>query len=78
MALATGQRGEVVITVSPEDTAAALGSGDVPVLGTPRLLLRLDFRQRPRRQRGLRFSRNDCMPSRASGVWLVPAMTSMA
>ena len=34
--------------------------------------------QRPRRQRGLRFSRNDRMPSRASGSWLVAAMTSMA
>jgi predicted thioesterase len=38
MTLATGKRGEVAITVSAEDTAAALGSGEVPVLGTPRLL----------------------------------------
>ncbi len=34
--------------------------------------------QRPRRQRGLRFSRNALMPSRASGSWLVAAMTSTA
>jgi len=34
--------------------------------------------QRPRRQRGLRFSRNAFMPSRASGSWLVAAMTSTA
>ena len=38
MALTTGRRGEVAITVGGADTAAALGSGDVPVLGTPRLL----------------------------------------
>ncbi len=35
-------------------------------------------RYRPRRQRGLRFSRNDLIPSRASGSWLVAAMTSTA
>jgi len=34
--------------------------------------------QRPRRQRGLRFSRKAFMPSRASGSWLVAAMTSTA
>ena len=28
----------LTFTVSAEDTAAALGSGDLPVLGTPRLL----------------------------------------
>ena len=38
VALTTGRRGEVAITVGGADTAAALGSGDVPVLGTPRLL----------------------------------------
>ncbi len=28
----------LTFTVTPNDTAAALGSGDLPVLGTPRLL----------------------------------------
>ena len=31
-------RAEITVVVGPEDTAAALGSGEVPVLGTPRLL----------------------------------------
>ena len=33
-----GQRAEIAVVVGAADTAAALGSGDVPVLGTPRLL----------------------------------------
>lgn len=33
-----GRRGKVELHVSDEDTAVALGSGDVPVLGTPRVL----------------------------------------
>ncbi|MDA2803691.1 thioesterase family protein [Nocardiopsis suaedae] len=33
-----GARGHVETTVGPDDTAASLGSGDVPVLGTPRVL----------------------------------------
>ncbi len=33
---------------------------------------------RPRRHRGLRFSRNACVHSRASGSWLVAAITSIA
>lgn len=33
-----GARGEVRLVVSEADTALAWGSGDVPVLGTPRLL----------------------------------------
>ncbi|MFA1542302.1 thioesterase family protein [Actinomadura monticuli] len=33
-----GLRGQVSAVVGDADTAAALGSGDVPVLGTPRLL----------------------------------------
>jgi len=37
-ALAPGLRGTAKFTVQPADTAEALGSGDVPVLGTPRLL----------------------------------------
>jgi fluoroacetyl-CoA thioesterase len=36
--LAVGLRGSVRVVVGDSDTAAALGSGDVPVLGTPRLL----------------------------------------
>src|SRR5580700_9301400 len=38
MALAPGLRSVVRIVVAGTDTAVALGSGDVPVLGTPRLL----------------------------------------
>ena len=38
MALAPGLRSSVRIVVADSDTAMALGSGDVPVLGTPRLL----------------------------------------
>jgi fluoroacetyl-CoA thioesterase len=33
-----GLRAEITEVVGAADTAAALGSGDVPVLGTPRLL----------------------------------------
>jgi fluoroacetyl-CoA thioesterase len=38
MALAPGLLSRVQIVVAHADTAVALGSGDVPVLGTPRLL----------------------------------------
>jgi predicted thioesterase len=38
MALAPGLLSFVEITVGDTDTAIAMGSGDVPVLGTPRLL----------------------------------------
>ncbi len=38
MALAPGLLSYVQITVADTDTAIAMGSGDVPVLGTPRLL----------------------------------------
>jgi SAM-dependent methyltransferase len=38
----------------------------------------LPLAHRPRRQRGLRFSRNAAMPSWASGSWLVAAITSTA
>jgi fluoroacetyl-CoA thioesterase len=38
MALTPGLRAEVHVVVAEEDTATALGSGDVPVLATPRLL----------------------------------------
>ncbi len=34
----TGQQATLGFTVMHADTAAALGSGDLPVLGTPRLL----------------------------------------
>ena len=34
----TGQHATLEHTVTDEDTAAALGSGDLPVLATPRLL----------------------------------------
>ncbi|MEW2358139.1 hotdog domain-containing protein [Spirillospora sp. NPDC029432] len=33
-----GDLGEVELVVGPEDTAERVGSGDLPVLGTPRLL----------------------------------------
>jgi fluoroacetyl-CoA thioesterase len=36
--LITGLRASVTAEVTEADTAVALGSGDVPVLGTPRLL----------------------------------------
>lgn len=36
--LAPGLRGAAQLTVQPGDTAEALGSGDVAVLGTPRLV----------------------------------------
>ena len=38
MPLAAGLRASVRVVVGESDTAPALGSGDVPVLGTPRLL----------------------------------------
>jgi fluoroacetyl-CoA thioesterase len=38
MTLAPGLRSAVRIVVADADTAVAMGSGDVPVLGTPRLL----------------------------------------
>lgn len=36
--ISTGQQATVTHTVGETDTAAALGSGNLPVLGTPRLL----------------------------------------
>ena len=38
MGPAAGQRADITVVVGQADTATALGSGDVPVLGTPRLL----------------------------------------
>ncbi|WP_230884025.1 thioesterase family protein [Planomonospora sp. ID82291] len=38
MTLAPGLRSRLLIMVEREDTALQIGSGDVPVLGTPRLL----------------------------------------
>lgn len=38
MELRKGLRAELSVVVEEADTAARLGSGDVPVLGTPRLL----------------------------------------
>lgn len=38
MALEAGLHATVTATVGDQDTAIALGSGDVPVLGTPRVL----------------------------------------
>ncbi len=38
MELTIGRQAEVTVKTGPRDTAAALGSGDVPVLATPRLL----------------------------------------
>ncbi|NUT40128.1 MAG: thioesterase family protein [Thermoactinospora sp.] len=39
MTLAPGLRSSMLIMVEREDTAQKLGSGDVPVLATPRLVL---------------------------------------
>jgi fluoroacetyl-CoA thioesterase len=36
--LSAGLRASITAEVTPADTAAELGSGDLPVLGTPRLL----------------------------------------
>jgi predicted thioesterase len=38
MELTIGRQAKVTVETGPRDTAAALGSGDVPVLATPRLL----------------------------------------
>jgi fluoroacetyl-CoA thioesterase len=38
MDLSTGLVGRAVLVVTEKDTAGALGSGDVPVLGTPRIV----------------------------------------
>jgi fluoroacetyl-CoA thioesterase len=38
VAIDTGVRGEVTLDVTEADTAIALGSGDVAVLGTPRVV----------------------------------------
>ncbi|SEH03755.1 Predicted thioesterase [Nonomuraea solani] len=38
MTLASGLRAQLIIMVEMEDTAKKIGSGDVPVLATPRLL----------------------------------------
>ncbi|MEV7968858.1 hotdog domain-containing protein [Sphaerisporangium sp. NPDC088356] len=38
MTIDAGLRAEVLIMVERSDTAVKMGSGDVPVLGTPRLL----------------------------------------
>ena len=38
MPLQAGLEGRTTLTVTEADTALALGSGDVPVLGTPRVL----------------------------------------
>lgn len=38
MEISAGLTGSVPLTVSPRDTAQALGSGSVPVLATPRLV----------------------------------------
>lgn len=42
MKLAAGLKGEARLVVGDGDTARALGSGDVEVLGTPRLLALLE------------------------------------
>jgi fluoroacetyl-CoA thioesterase len=38
MTLAPGRTASVTLVVAEADTALAMGSGDVPVLGTPRLI----------------------------------------
>lgn len=38
MMLASGMKAETVLVVAASDTASAFGSGDVEVLGTPRML----------------------------------------
>jgi fluoroacetyl-CoA thioesterase len=38
VAVETGLRGSATLVVGADDTASALGSGDIDVLGTPRLI----------------------------------------
>ncbi len=38
MSLEPGERAEIKLTVSDDDTATAMSSGDVPVLATPRVV----------------------------------------
>ena len=45
--LAVGLRATVRAVVTEDDTAAAMGSGDVPVLATPRLLALAEWVPRP-------------------------------
>ena len=42
MLVVTGVQGQVELTVGEGDTALAMGSGDVPVLATPRLVALLE------------------------------------
>ena len=42
MAMATPLTATLTFTVTDDDTAAAVGSGSLPVLGTPRLLAWLE------------------------------------
>jgi fluoroacetyl-CoA thioesterase len=42
MRLAIGLRGRATVTVTPDKTAEAWGSGDVPVFGTPSLVALLE------------------------------------
>jgi hypothetical protein len=56
------------------DREACSGGGRLPTVGC----LRSAAYGRPRRHCGLRLPRNARIPSRASGSWLVAAMTSMA
>ena len=42
MALTTGLRGTAERTVTPENTAAACGSGSLPVFGTPFMLAMME------------------------------------
>lgn len=42
MALTTGLRGTAECTVTPENTAAACGSGSLPVFGTPFMLAMME------------------------------------
>jgi hypothetical protein len=67
----------MVLYRSPVSAMEQMSSG-TPILTARPVAPRRAAYGRPRRQVGLRLSRNARIPSLASGSWLVAAMTSTA